>query len=616
MQSLKNDLIGKVLGTCLLERLIGQGGMSTVFLARQPQLSRYVAVKVLLPDVAPNSSLHQEFLARFRREAAAIAALDHVNIVPVYDYGEQEGIAYLVMPYLTEGSLRDEIMRRGVFSLQEALHCIDQAAAALDYAHTHGVIHRDLKPSNFLLHADGRLVLADFGIAHIMQGSNNASRATLTNTGALLGTPDYMSPEMIRGEQIDHRTDIYELGIVLFQMLSGDLPYKADTPLAILMRHLQDLLPPLHQLNLSIPLTVDAVIQKATAKNREDRYTSAGAFAQALHAAVAQPMYTFEVVDHTMPTIASSNIPAPARYSIAPTQLALNLEAQVPPRLKTPNLAPRRPRRYWPTLVLLCVLVLITSGILVGLLEAPLTGNTQPTIPTPSTSPAQKALATVQAFYTKLNAWDYPAAYKLLQSDNSPNGYCHFLNGYANTEHDEVTYGGVTQRDDGRFQAPITIVATEELPAGRVETTYTGYELVDPHSWLMIGGSLTKADRTPTPGTTSNAPLEPIQQAETVVKEFHAFINAHNYPEAYNLWGANLHNQTSYCSFVQGYSQTQHDDVRFDTTTQLSDGSVQMLATITASQQVGSETMRSIYHETYIVGQENGTWKILSGVLT
>src|SRR5207245_3580807 len=154
----------------------------------------------------------QEFLIRFQREADVIAQLEHVNIMPIYEYGEQDNLAYLVMPYLTGGSLSDILARKGALSLTETVVYIEQAAAALDYAHAHHVIHRDLKPGNFLLHTDGRLVLADFGIARMIQDSDSTFRAALTGTGMLLGTPEYMAPEMLNGEPVDHRVDIYEIG--------------------------------------------------------------------------------------------------------------------------------------------------------------------------------------------------------------------------------------------------------------------------------------------------------------------------------------------------------------------------------------------------------------------
>jgi len=255
--------------------------MGTVYLARQTRPARNVAVKVLLPNFAMNSQVYQEFLARFRREADVIAKLEHVNIMPIYEYGEGDGLAYLVMPHLTGGSLRDVLAKRGALTLQEVVPYIDQAASALDYAHAQGVIHRDLKPANFLLHADGRLILADFGIARIMQ--EKTPGATLTSTGSLLGTPEYMAPEMAQGQTVDYRADIYELGIVLFQLLSGHVPFTGNTFYAVMVKHIQESLPLLHQINPAISSEIDTVVQKATAKKPEDRYLTVREMAQALH---------------------------------------------------------------------------------------------------------------------------------------------------------------------------------------------------------------------------------------------------------------------------------------------------------------------------------------------
>ncbi len=166
--------------------------------------------------------------------------LEHIHIIPIFDYGELAQIAYLVMPYVNGGSLSDVLQRQGKLPFTQALNYLQQAASALDYAHAHGVIHRDIKPSNFLLHPDGRLILADFGIARMMNDESSTIGATLTSTGMLLGTPEYMAPEMARGEPIDARADIYELGIVLFHMLSGHVPFKGNTPLAVVVKQLEE----------------------------------------------------------------------------------------------------------------------------------------------------------------------------------------------------------------------------------------------------------------------------------------------------------------------------------------------------------------------------------------
>src|SRR6266567_137543 len=325
-----NDLIGRMLGTCRIEQIIGQGGMGIVYLAQQTRPMRRVAVKLLLPEAIVRTEVSREFLIRFQREADVIAQLEHVNIMPIYEYGEQDNLVYLVMPYLTGGSLRDILARKGALSLVETVVYIEQAAAALDYAHAHHVIHRDLKPGNFLLHADGRLVLSDFGIARIMQESSDTGGAALTATGVFLGTPEYMAPEMALGEIIDQRADIYELGIVLFQMLSGTVPFKGNTPLAIVAKQIQEPLPLLHQINPAIPPVVDSIIQKATAKRREDRFMTAEAIAQALRSSLKSPEFHINQDESSIPTILSSQTPAsvevvaPVYDTPLPTALAAN----------------------------------------------------------------------------------------------------------------------------------------------------------------------------------------------------------------------------------------------------------------------------------------------------
>lgn len=261
--------------------------MGAVYLARQTRPSRNVAVKVLHPSHAVDDMLYQEFLARFQREADVIARLEHINIMPIYEYGEHNHIPYLVMPYLTGGSFRDLLAKNGALPLNNATTYIEQAAAALDYAHSHGVIHRDLKPANFLLHADGRLVLADFGIARIIDNSDSAV-FSLTRTGTIVGTPDYMAPEMAQGDPIDYRADIYELGVVLYQMLTGHVPFSGSSPYAIVIQHIQKNLPLTHIANPNIPPAVDDVLQKATAKRPAERFVTARAMAQALRKAIQQ----------------------------------------------------------------------------------------------------------------------------------------------------------------------------------------------------------------------------------------------------------------------------------------------------------------------------------------
>ncbi|TMC21318.1 MAG: serine/threonine protein kinase [Chloroflexi bacterium] len=415
-----DNLNGKTLGTCILENLIGQGGMGAVYLARQIRPSRHVAVKVLLSNVTTNSSLYKEFLVRFRHEADVVARLEQINIMAIYEYGEQDGIAYLVMPYFPGGSLRDLLARNSALSLQEAATFIDQAAAALDFAHAHGVIHRDLKPGNFLLSSDGRLVLADFGIARMLWDSDSTFRAALTGTGAFLGTPEYMAPEMLNGEPIDHRADIYALGIVLFQMLSGQVPFRGNTPFAVATKHLQEPPPSLHQINPAILPAVDSIIQKALAKKREDRYVSAGAMAQALRNIVPPPGYLSETQQRNAPTVispprvglppsavarqetpppvsqtvyASSDTSAPTRASSNPSSGGFSNSGFSQPI--TPYPAPVNRLQPWLIFIgLLLVLILVIGGVLVGLQlnkgtigTTPSTGSTTTAIPSTGAQP-------------------------------------------------------------------------------------------------------------------------------------------------------------------------------------------------------------------------------------
>jgi serine/threonine protein kinase len=382
MMNNSSDLTGKVLGTCTLVQLIGRGGMGAVYLAQQTSPVRRVAVKVLLPDLLKSGDAYVDFLARFQREANLIAQLEHVNIVPIYEYAKQDGLPYLVMPYLTGGSLRDVLARRGKLSLQETITYIEQAAAALDYAHAHNIIHRDLKPANFLLHADGRLMLADFGIARIMQDNSLNAESALTGTGMLLGTPEYMAPEMILGEKIDHRVDIYELGIVVFQMLSGTVPFKGNTAIVVATKHLQEPMPSLHAMNSDIPQSMDAVIQRATAKRPVDRFRTAGELAQSLRLAVNAQNSSLERDEQDIATVLSSPRPVAAPV-ITPQDLSKNpagtrsepssgeflpgLSAYpvTPPAIRRSSLASRQPILL--LIGILLVLVLVLGGVLLGL---------------------------------------------------------------------------------------------------------------------------------------------------------------------------------------------------------------------------------------------------------
>lgn len=341
-----SQLPGQTLGTCAIQRLIGRGGMGAVYLAQQIRPRREVAVKVFMPALLLETQQRSEFLARFRREADAIAALDHINIVPLYEYGEQNELAYLVMPYVTGGTLRDLLEKRGILPLNTIVSIIEQAAAALDYAHEQGIIHRDLKPGNILFHGDGRILLADFGLAKIVNEAAESTSETpsgITSAGTIIGTPEYFSPEQSTGNLVDRRTDVYSLGIVLYQMLSGHVPFTGATPVAIAVKHTTAEPPSILQYNSAIPHGVEAVIMKAIAKKPDQRYNSAGELARALRAAnpdlppsQSQAVRARNIADHLTPVILASNdtiaeMPLVATNEAQTVQTPLTMQAPQTP---------------------------------------------------------------------------------------------------------------------------------------------------------------------------------------------------------------------------------------------------------------------------------------------
>ncbi len=271
-----DDLRGRTVSHYQIVEELGRGGMAVVYKARQPSLDRFVALKVL-----PAYFQHEpEFLARFHREAKSAARLNHPNIITVYDTGEADGIHFIAMEYVAGGSLRDRLAA-GPIGVRQAQDILSQVASALDYAHAHGLIHRDIKPANILFTADGRPKLTDFGIAQASDGTH------LTRTGVLMGTPEYMAPEQAEGRPVDQRTDLYALGVVLYQMLTGRAPFQGTTPHATLHAVIYEPPPPPRQVAPGLPAAVEAVVLKAIAKEPDRRFQRGADMAAALRAAVA-----------------------------------------------------------------------------------------------------------------------------------------------------------------------------------------------------------------------------------------------------------------------------------------------------------------------------------------
>ncbi|HEX6477621.1 MAG TPA: serine/threonine-protein kinase [Ktedonobacteraceae bacterium] len=283
------ELLGVTLGSCTIERIIGRGGMGAVFLAQQSRPSRAVAVKVLIPASGYDPDELQVFLERFRREADTVAKLEHANILPIYEYEEaivcKQRLAYLVMPYVRGGTLRermDEMHWQGrQFDLSIVGNYISQVADALSYAHSQGVVHRDIKPGNLLFHSDGRLLLSDFGIVHL------SAMPSLTKVGSFVGTAEYASPEQVSGSVVETRSDIYSLGIILFELLVGSVPFTGPNSFAVMSRQLNDPVPSVRALRPDLSPAIDFVVRKALAKNPQDRYQSANELAADFQAAIA-----------------------------------------------------------------------------------------------------------------------------------------------------------------------------------------------------------------------------------------------------------------------------------------------------------------------------------------
>ena len=248
--------------------------MATVYHGYDPRFEREVAVKVL-----PSELLHSDpqFKLRFEREAKIIAQLEHPSIVPVYDVGDEGGQPYFVMRYMNGGSLAERIKAK-VMSMEEAAKILGQIAPGLDEAHSKGIVHRDLKPSNILFDSKGTPYISDFGIAKL-------SRSQVSNvTGSgIIGTPAYMAPEQASGETVDGRSDIYAIGIILFEMLTGRQPYEADTPMAVAIKHITDPVPQILTANPALPAEADMIIQTAMAKSKDDRFPTAVEMVEAMH---------------------------------------------------------------------------------------------------------------------------------------------------------------------------------------------------------------------------------------------------------------------------------------------------------------------------------------------
>lgn len=364
-------------GRYRIEAPLGQGGMSAVYRATDPNLRRTVAIKLIHSHLAADP----EFVRRFEEEAAAVARLRHPNIIQVFDFNHDGATYYMVLEYLPGHTLLEKLeqanQQRQLLSLTETLNIMIPLCEAVAYAHQQGMIHRDLKPANVMINPQGQPILMDFGIAKIVGGES------MTATGGVIGTVAYMSPEQIRGQKPDNRADIYALGIILYQMISGRLPFQGENTAATMMQHLNAPVPDARQFNQAVPAALVAVIQKALAKEAAQRYQSAAEMAIALRQITGDAAATY--FSSASPTVPNQQRPTTGPVQTRPqTGPFVQSMGTIAPSTGPAPTAAKRPAWMIPAAAGLGILVLFVCIVAAVVVGQQFLGDDTPT-PTPTT---------------------------------------------------------------------------------------------------------------------------------------------------------------------------------------------------------------------------------------
>ncbi|BCL79850.1 serine/threonine protein kinase [Ktedonobacteria bacterium brp13] len=495
-----------------LQSIIGRGGMGVVYLALDNRTQQQIAIKALDPLMHETREGSRQALARFKREARIISQLQHPHIIQLTSYIEDSGFAFIVMPYIRGGNLHTLMQRQetGTLTLTQAVYYLQQMASALDYAHSHKVIHRDLKPTNFLLDSDGRLLLADFGIARFIANPDEDDTWTqneiITHTESILGTAEYIAPETFHrlSRDIDKRADIYSLGIVLYQMITGSLPFRSSNIFTLAEMHKSMQLPSVRSLDPSLPSGIDAILRKATAKDREQRYISALKLAETFQHIVQNTVNTpTEAIDRTRghplsyiyPSYTSSAASSNQPHYVLPTidqvaqplqhvpLMAPSTESAVPTHAAKKPTKKKQAALNIPIIFFLALLAIFMAFVSFHpptLLKA----NTQ-YVKNPSqqtvnmqlnlTDAGKQAQQMVQAFYANINARNFQGAYALLSTQyQQGQSYEKFVQGYEYTIHDTVTVQTPSPNSDGTLVTlMLTIQATEDRGGITRQSTYT-----------------------------------------------------------------------------------------------------------------------------------------------